>query len=219
MTAPAQAAPQVTDRDVDILAGAARGLSRRDLGHRMGLTEKHIQNRLRTLGRRFQLPRADQGAIINYAYQHGLLQHLEPEARTAVFLPDRQREVLKLLCYGLTNQEIGNRLFIAEFTVKTHVAALLKAIGARTRAHAVALEYQHHFTETNLQMTRFRAQFTRLVRFSGAATVHAWNGIVTPCRRALPVSDNPKAGTWVSCPTCRTCLGIDQAQTTTRSNA
>jgi len=57
----------------------------------------------------------------------------------AVNLSRREVEVLHLISDGLANREIAGRLFLSEETVKSHVKALLEKLGARTRAHAVAI--------------------------------------------------------------------------------
>lgn len=51
----------------------------------------------------------------------------------------RELEVLGLVAEGLTNREIGTRLFIAERTVKFHVGSMLSKLGASNRTEAVAL--------------------------------------------------------------------------------
>jgi DNA-binding NarL/FixJ family response regulator len=51
----------------------------------------------------------------------------------------REVEVLELIAEGLVNREIGERLYLSEETVKTHVKTLLEKLHARSRAHAVAL--------------------------------------------------------------------------------
>ena len=56
--------------------------------------------------------------------------------------PDRMLEVLKLIADGRTNREIGSRLGISEDTVKVRARALFDALGARDRAHAVAIGYR-----------------------------------------------------------------------------
>jgi DNA-binding CsgD family transcriptional regulator len=54
-------------------------------------------------------------------------------------LSPRQQEVASLLAAGLPNREIGRRLGITEGTAKLHVAAVLKRLGAPSRARAAAL--------------------------------------------------------------------------------
>jgi DNA-binding NarL/FixJ family response regulator len=54
----------------------------------------------------------------------------------------REIEVLQLVCDGLVNREIGQRLFLSEETVKSHVPHLLAKLQARSRAHAVAVGFR-----------------------------------------------------------------------------
>lgn len=54
-------------------------------------------------------------------------------------LTKREREVLRLLADGLTNQEIGKQLFLSPETVRTHVQKAMRRLEADTRTQAVAL--------------------------------------------------------------------------------
>lgn len=54
----------------------------------------------------------------------------------------REIEVLQLISDGLVNREIGQRLFLSEETVKSHVRHLLAKLQARSRAHAVAVGFR-----------------------------------------------------------------------------
>jgi DNA-binding NarL/FixJ family response regulator len=54
----------------------------------------------------------------------------------------RENQVLQLISDGLVNREIGERLFLSEETVKSHVRHLLAKLQARSRAHAVAIGFR-----------------------------------------------------------------------------
>lgn len=58
-------------------------------------------------------------------------------------LTERELEVLVEVAHGLSNQEIGNKLFISLPTVKTHVAHILQKIKARDRVQAVVFAYEN----------------------------------------------------------------------------
>jgi DNA-binding NarL/FixJ family response regulator len=53
-------------------------------------------------------------------------------------LTQRERDVLRLLADGLSNEEIGKRLFISPETVRTHVRKAMAKLDADTRTQAVA---------------------------------------------------------------------------------
>jgi DNA-binding NarL/FixJ family response regulator len=53
-------------------------------------------------------------------------------------LTHRERDVLRLLSEGLSNEEIGKRLFISPETVRTHVRKAMDKLNADTRTQAVA---------------------------------------------------------------------------------
>lgn len=53
-------------------------------------------------------------------------------------LTQRERDVLRLLADGLSNEEIGKKLFISAETVRTHVRKAMDKLDADTRTQAVA---------------------------------------------------------------------------------
>ena len=53
-------------------------------------------------------------------------------------LPQRERDVLRLLADGMSNEEIGKELFISPETVRTHVRKAMAKLDADTRTQAVA---------------------------------------------------------------------------------
>ena len=54
-------------------------------------------------------------------------------------LTDQQLRILSLLAEGLTNKEIGSRLYLAEKTVKNHVTRILAKLGVQRRTQAALL--------------------------------------------------------------------------------
>lgn len=52
-------------------------------------------------------------------------------------LTERQRDILRLLCEGLSNKEIGRKLDLSDATVKMHMTAVLRALRVSTRTQAL----------------------------------------------------------------------------------
>ena len=69
-----------------------------------------------------------------------LVARAESKARRtpANVLTAREIEVLALVAQGISNQDIGERLFISSFTVKRHIANILTKLDLPTRAAAAA---------------------------------------------------------------------------------
>jgi DNA-binding NarL/FixJ family response regulator len=63
------------------------------------------------------------------------------EDRLAV-LTEREREVLALVGQGLSNDEIGAKLFLSPATARTHVSHAMVKLGARDRAQLVVIAFQ-----------------------------------------------------------------------------
>ncbi|MBA0047670.1 response regulator transcription factor [Mycobacteroides sp. LB1] len=57
-------------------------------------------------------------------------------------LTDREREVMTLVAEGLTNAEIGARLFMSPATARTHVSRILTKLSARDRTQLVVIAYE-----------------------------------------------------------------------------
>jgi DNA-binding NarL/FixJ family response regulator len=53
-------------------------------------------------------------------------------------LTEQERKVLELIGEGLTNRQIGERMFLAEKTVKNYVSSLLAKLGMERRTQAAA---------------------------------------------------------------------------------
>src|SRR5437660_531286 len=98
---------------------------------------KEILSRYMDHQRRFEAVAArrqnGQAEVIPFS---GPLRALEQEPTM------REIEVLQRISDGVVNREIGNRLFLSEETVKSHVRHLLAKLQARSRAHAVAVGFR-----------------------------------------------------------------------------
>ncbi|MEU1804650.1 response regulator transcription factor [Streptomyces sp. NPDC019937] len=63
----------------------------------------------------------------------------EPQDEALAGLSPREREILALIGEGLTNRQIGKRLFLSEKTVKNHISRLLAKLGVERRIQAAVL--------------------------------------------------------------------------------
>jgi DNA-binding CsgD family transcriptional regulator len=57
-------------------------------------------------------------------------------------LTERELQVLEGMAGGSSNAEIARALFVTEETAKTHARSLYRKLGARDRAHAVAIGFR-----------------------------------------------------------------------------
>ena len=58
-------------------------------------------------------------------------------------LTDQERRILELIGEGLTNRQIGERMFLAEKTVKNYVSSLLSKLGLERRTQAAVFAIKH----------------------------------------------------------------------------
>jgi DNA-binding NarL/FixJ family response regulator len=98
---------------------------------------KEILSRYMSHSRRF-----DAAAARRSGNQGAVIPLTPPPAGAGQAPTPREIEVLQLVADGLANREIGERLFLSEETVKSHVRHLLAKLQARSRAHAVAAGFR-----------------------------------------------------------------------------
>jgi DNA-binding NarL/FixJ family response regulator len=73
----------------------------------------------------------------------GLLREMSrPKSAPLDELSAREREVLELVAAGLSNQEIGDRLSLAEKTIKHYMTSILSKLRVRSRVEAALLAYR-----------------------------------------------------------------------------
>ncbi|RNF80021.1 response regulator [Streptomyces botrytidirepellens] len=78
--------------------------------------------------------------IAEFANRPGNTQ--QPDRRLDV-LTGREREVMKLIAAGRTNDEIAAQLVVSPLTAKTHVSRILAKLGARDRSQVVVMAYEY----------------------------------------------------------------------------
>ena len=62
-----------------------------------------------------------------------------PEHEELAGLTEQERKILALIAEGMTNRQIGERLFLAEKTVKNYVSSILSKLGLERRTQAAVL--------------------------------------------------------------------------------
>lgn len=125
------------ERIVEALRAGARGLLRKDCDP----AELCAAIQAVTGGRRFLSPQLV-GAVVDRVVDRFPAGRPTPIAR----LTPREREVLKLLADGMSNEEISARLFVSRPTVKYHVSHLLQKLDLRDRLQAAVFAHQHGIT-------------------------------------------------------------------------
>jgi DNA-binding NarL/FixJ family response regulator len=101
----------------------------------------HLEMQPSQIARALRL--ACQGEVV---FPRNIVTHLigEETPSELLSLTARQREILELVCDGLTNAEIARRLFLAEGTVKQHLRGAYKLLNVRSRVQAAALLRAHN---------------------------------------------------------------------------
>lgn len=64
-------------------------------------------------------------------------EQIDPEKGASLGLTERELEVLKGMAEGLSNAEIGERLFLSTHTVKSHASRLFEKMDVKRRTQAI----------------------------------------------------------------------------------
>ena len=75
----------------------------------------------------------------------GQTEKLDPGRALTGNLTRREREIFELLCDGLSNASIADRIRISEKTVRNHVSHLYEKLGVHSRSEALVLARKHNF--------------------------------------------------------------------------
>jgi DNA-binding NarL/FixJ family response regulator len=111
-----------------------------------GAAAQEVANAVRTV--------ASGGVYVTPALASGILFEMTHSEQTAPDpineLSEREREILSLVAEGLTNREIGDRLHLAEKTVKHYMTNVLQKLQVRTRVEAALLAQERRLRGEDL---------------------------------------------------------------------
>lgn len=71
----------------------------------------------------------------------------DPEAEKIKSLTSREREIVGLVCEGLKNKQIGDRLFISEATVRNHLTSILSKLELSDRFELALYSYRQRLAK------------------------------------------------------------------------
>lgn len=73
--------------------------------------------------------------------------HDSPKAQVADALTDRERQVVDLICKGLKNKEIAQRLYISETTVRHHLTSVFNKLEITSRLELVVYAFKNNLVQ------------------------------------------------------------------------
>ena len=163
-----QRRPDVVIVDIDMREGSAIGLCR-ELSRRRGGTrvlvltsqdnwnavvealqagvDGYLLKRVSSSALRGAVDRVANGhSVIDPALTRLVVEwmaHPEPQhPQAGADLTDQQRAIMGLVAEGLSNKEIGERLYLAEKTVKNHLTRIMARLGVKSRTRAALMAWQ-----------------------------------------------------------------------------
>ncbi len=89
------------------------------------------------------LDRTMTASVLTEMARSGEAGKLDPEAAKVASLTDREREIISLVCEGLKNKQIGERLFISDMTVRNHLTSILSKLDLSDRFELAIYSYRH----------------------------------------------------------------------------
>jgi DNA-binding NarL/FixJ family response regulator len=90
------------------------------------------------------------GSLLDPAVVAQVMERMRKQATAAdplAGLTDQERRILELIGEGLTNRQIGERMFLAEKTVKNYVSGLLAKLGMERRTQVAVLATELRSTD------------------------------------------------------------------------
>jgi len=93
------------------------------------------------------LDRSLTASVLYEMSQADQTRRADPEAEKIGSLTSREREIVGLVCEGLKNKQIGERLFISEATVRNHLTSILSKLELSDRFELALYSYRQHLAK------------------------------------------------------------------------
>jgi len=93
------------------------------------------------------LDRALTASVLSEMAQADQTKKADPEAEKIGSLTSREREIVGLVCEGLKNKQISERLFISEATVRNHLTSILSKLELSDRFELALYSYRQHLAK------------------------------------------------------------------------
>lgn len=84
--------------------------------------------------------------LLNELSRRDTIQPADPEVDKIATLTDRERQVIALVCTGLKNKQIGERLFVSESTVRHHLGSIFGKLGVSGRFELIIYAHRHNLS-------------------------------------------------------------------------
>jgi len=133
-------------RDVDLHRNCvrlgARGLVQKDIA-----TEVLIKAIRRVYEGEVWFDRTMMSSVLNDLLNQRAAKDSDPEAAKIASLTDREGQVIALVCEGLRNKQIAERLYISDTTVRHHLTSIFSKLDISDRLELVIYAYRQGLAE------------------------------------------------------------------------
>lgn len=73
----------------------------------------------------------DKGIYRNEIMHEALRAYIPVDEKLSIELSNREKEILRDICKGLTNKQIGEKLSLSEFTIRNHRVRIMRKVGVK----------------------------------------------------------------------------------------
>lgn len=129
------AVESLTNRQKEIVLMAAEGLQSNQIAQAFKLSRRTVDYHLGNAYSKLNLAGRMQACILSCVFS-GDYSSKSKEAVDDIKMTNQQSKIFKLLCEGLTNQQIAEKLGRSSSTVSTHVTNILKKLKVSNRVAA-----------------------------------------------------------------------------------